>query len=164
MFSVSECRNTCVRVGAVSGCLPACCMPVPVPVPCAWAWAWAWACAVPVYVPVHDFVVVFVVLLVVVCVIICAICWWCMQVIAKRLLESKTTVPHYYLSMDVCADDLLKLRETLNAQAKKDKEGKVGLLAVCLPEYALSLSSTKSEGRFNDAVSVDASVGVLGRR
>lgn len=24
------------------------------------------------------------------------------KVIAKRLLESKTTVPHYYLSMDIC--------------------------------------------------------------
>jgi pyruvate dehydrogenase E2 component (dihydrolipoamide acetyltransferase) len=38
------------------------------------------------------------------------------KVIAKRLLESKTTVPHYYLSMDICADDLMKLRETLNSQ------------------------------------------------
>ena len=62
------------------------------------------------------------------CACVCVICLRCTQVIAKRLLESKTTVPHYYLSMDVCADDLLKLRETLNAQAKKDKEGKVRAL------------------------------------
>jgi len=54
------------------------------------------------------------------------------KVIAKRLLESKTTVPHYYLSMDICADELMKLRETLNSQAKKDKEGK--------PAYKLSVN------------------------
>ena len=54
------------------------------------------------------------------------------KVIAKRLLESKTTVPHYYLSMDICADELSKLRETLNAKAKKDKEGK--------PAYKLSIN------------------------
>ena len=54
------------------------------------------------------------------------------KVIAKRLLESKTTVPHYYLSMDICADQLLKLRETLNSKAKKDKAGN--------PAYKLSVN------------------------
>ena len=33
------------------------------------------------------------------------------KVIAKRLVESKTTVPHYYLAMDICVDDLMALRE-----------------------------------------------------
>ena len=28
--------------------------------------------------------------------------------IAKRLLESKTTIPHYYLTSEVIIDDLLK--------------------------------------------------------
>lgn len=30
------------------------------------------------------------------------------QVIAKRLLQSKQTVPHYYLSVEIDIDDLLK--------------------------------------------------------
>jgi len=54
------------------------------------------------------------------------------KVIASRLLQSKTTIPHYYLSMDVCVDDLLKLRDQLNSKAKYDKEGK--------PDYKLSVN------------------------
>lgn len=30
------------------------------------------------------------------------------QVIARRLLESKQTIPHYYLSVDIRVDDLLE--------------------------------------------------------
>ncbi|KAJ1483885.1 hypothetical protein T484DRAFT_1895211 [Baffinella frigidus] len=47
------------------------------------------------------------------------------KVIARRLLESKTTVPHYYLSMDVCLDNLTTLRAALNKTAIKDKAGNV---------------------------------------
>jgi len=36
------------------------------------------------------------------------------KVIAKRLTESKQTVPHFYLSVDVELDALLELRKTLN--------------------------------------------------
>ena len=35
-------------------------------------------------------------------------------VIAKRLLESKTTIPHFYLEIEVDAEPLLSLREQLN--------------------------------------------------
>jgi pyruvate dehydrogenase E2 component (dihydrolipoamide acetyltransferase) len=37
------------------------------------------------------------------------------KVIARRLTESKQTVPHYYLAIDVRLDALLKLRAELNA-------------------------------------------------
>jgi pyruvate dehydrogenase E2 component (dihydrolipoamide acetyltransferase) len=37
------------------------------------------------------------------------------KVIARRLTESKQTVPHYYLAVDVRLDALLKLRAELNA-------------------------------------------------
>jgi pyruvate dehydrogenase E2 component (dihydrolipoamide acetyltransferase) len=37
------------------------------------------------------------------------------KVIARRLTESKQTIPHYYLSIDVRLDALLKLRGELNA-------------------------------------------------
>jgi pyruvate dehydrogenase E2 component (dihydrolipoamide acetyltransferase) len=46
------------------------------------------------------------------------------KVIARRLSESKQTIPHFYVSVDVTLDNLLNLRERLNLQAPKDKEGK----------------------------------------
>ncbi|BDA46555.1 Dihydrolipoyllysine-residue acetyltransferase component of pyruvate dehydrogenase complex, mitochondrial [Coccomyxa sp. Obi] len=36
------------------------------------------------------------------------------RITAQRLLESKTTIPHYYLTVDLNADRLLKLRAQLN--------------------------------------------------
>lgn len=41
------------------------------------------------------------------------------KIIAKRLLESKTTVPHLYVSADVELDGVAKLREALKAQGTK---------------------------------------------
>src|SRR5215207_83987 len=46
------------------------------------------------------------------------------KTIARRLVESKQTVPHFYLTVDVELDALLKLREQINGAATKDKEGK----------------------------------------
>jgi pyruvate dehydrogenase E2 component (dihydrolipoamide acetyltransferase) len=45
------------------------------------------------------------------------------KVIAKRLTESKQTVPHYYLTVDCEIDALLKGRAALNAQAPEKGEG-----------------------------------------
>jgi pyruvate dehydrogenase E2 component (dihydrolipoamide acetyltransferase) len=45
------------------------------------------------------------------------------KVIARRLTESKQTIPHFYVSVDVSLDHLLELRERLNASAAKNKEG-----------------------------------------
>jgi len=39
------------------------------------------------------------------------------KVIARRLTESKQTIPHFYLTADVALDALLKLREEINAAA-----------------------------------------------
>ncbi len=46
------------------------------------------------------------------------------KTIARRLTESKQTIPHFYVSVDVTLDHLLELRERLNLQAPKDKDGK----------------------------------------
>jgi pyruvate dehydrogenase E2 component (dihydrolipoamide acetyltransferase) len=46
------------------------------------------------------------------------------KVIARRLSESKQTIPHFYVSVDVTIDHLLELRERLNLQAPKDQDGK----------------------------------------
>jgi pyruvate dehydrogenase E2 component (dihydrolipoamide acetyltransferase) len=40
------------------------------------------------------------------------------KTIARRLSESKQTVPHFYLSVDLDLDTLLKIREDLNARAE----------------------------------------------
>jgi pyruvate dehydrogenase E2 component (dihydrolipoamide acetyltransferase) len=45
------------------------------------------------------------------------------KVIARRLSESKQTVPHFYVSMDIELDALLKLRGELNATSPKDGAG-----------------------------------------
>ncbi len=45
------------------------------------------------------------------------------KVIARRLTESKTTVPHFYVAMDFEIDALLKLRADLNAQSPKEGAG-----------------------------------------
>ncbi|MEL6529916.1 MAG: 2-oxo acid dehydrogenase subunit E2 [Pseudomonadota bacterium] len=42
------------------------------------------------------------------------------KVIARRLTESKQTVPHYYLTMDIRLDPLLALRKELNASLEPD--------------------------------------------
>jgi len=42
------------------------------------------------------------------------------KVIAKRLLESKQTIPHYYLSVDVNLEHILKMRSELNEILKKE--------------------------------------------
>lgn len=54
------------------------------------------------------------------------------KTIAKRLVESKQTVPHFYLSLDCELDALMALREQINAAAGKDKDGK--------PAYKLSVN------------------------
>jgi pyruvate dehydrogenase E2 component (dihydrolipoamide acetyltransferase) len=46
------------------------------------------------------------------------------RTIARRLVEAKQTIPHFYLTVDCDIDALLKLREQVNASAQKDKEGK----------------------------------------
>ena len=45
------------------------------------------------------------------------------KVIARRLAESKATIPHFYVSADVEIDALLKIRADLNARSPKDGPG-----------------------------------------
>jgi pyruvate dehydrogenase E2 component (dihydrolipoamide acetyltransferase) len=45
------------------------------------------------------------------------------KTIARRLVEAKTTIPHFYLTVDCELDALLKLREQANASAPQ-KDGK----------------------------------------
>jgi pyruvate dehydrogenase E2 component (dihydrolipoamide acetyltransferase) len=54
------------------------------------------------------------------------------KVIARRLLEAKLTIPHYYLTLDCAIGKLLAAREEINAAAPKDKDGK--------PAYKISVN------------------------
>ena len=54
------------------------------------------------------------------------------RTIARRLTESKQTVPHFYLTIESELDALLKLRRELNDQAPRDGEGN--------PLYRLSVN------------------------
>lgn len=40
------------------------------------------------------------------------------EIIAKRLLQSKTTVPHYYLETEINMDEAIKIRTVLNESSK----------------------------------------------
>lgn len=53
------------------------------------------------------------------------------RVIAKRLLESKQSVPHFYLSMDCNVNQLMETRDVINARAKVS-DGK--------PQYKVSIN------------------------
>ena len=54
------------------------------------------------------------------------------KVIARRLVEAKLTIPHFYLTLDCNIGKLLAAREEINAAAPKDKDGK--------PVYKLSVN------------------------
>jgi pyruvate dehydrogenase E2 component (dihydrolipoamide acetyltransferase) len=54
------------------------------------------------------------------------------KLIARRLLEAKLTIPHFYLTLDCNIGKLLAAREEINAAAPKDKEGK--------PAYKISVN------------------------
>jgi pyruvate dehydrogenase E2 component (dihydrolipoamide acetyltransferase) len=45
------------------------------------------------------------------------------KVIAQRLTKAKQTIPHFYVSMDIEIDALLKLREELNTKSPKEGAG-----------------------------------------
>jgi pyruvate dehydrogenase E2 component (dihydrolipoamide acetyltransferase) len=45
------------------------------------------------------------------------------KVIARRLTEAKSTIPHFYVSMDVEIDAMIKLLNELNAKAPKEGPG-----------------------------------------
>lgn len=47
------------------------------------------------------------------------------KIIAQRLVQAKQTIPHFYLTVECNLDRLLAAREQINAQAPKDKDGKV---------------------------------------
>lgn len=64
------------------------------------------------------------------------------RVIGRRLTESKQTIPHFYLSLEVALDQLLKLRADLNARSAKDGPGtfKLSVNDLIIKAAALALA------------------------
>jgi pyruvate dehydrogenase E2 component (dihydrolipoamide acetyltransferase) len=84
------------------------------------------------------------------------------RVIARRLSESKQTVPHFYMSLDCAIDDLLKMRKTLNA--KSDTRISVNDFAIRAAALALRQVPAANASWSDDAIllwqRVDVSVAV----
>ncbi len=81
------------------------------------------------------------------------------KVIAKRLLESKQTVPHFYLSADCIIDDLLIFRENINNLSPKNKDGnplyKISVNDIVIKACAVALKKVpQANVSWTDAASV----------
>jgi pyruvate dehydrogenase E2 component (dihydrolipoamide acetyltransferase) len=59
--------------------------------------------------------------------------------IARRLVEAKQTIPHFYLVTDVTMDSLLKIREEANAGAPKEGAYKLSVNDFVIKALALAL-------------------------
>ena len=63
------------------------------------------------------------------------------KITAKRLLESKTTVPHFYLTIDCKIDELMAVRETLNKAAGKEPAYKLSVNDFVVKACAMALKA-----------------------
>ena len=67
------------------------------------------------------------------------------KTIARRLVEAKATIPHFYLKATCNIDSLLELRTELNAKASLDSEGqhnyKISINDFILKAHALALAT-----------------------
>jgi len=62
------------------------------------------------------------------------------KTIASRLLESKTTIPHFYLQSEINAEPLAKLRQEINAAAEAAGIGKITVNDFILKATAVAAS------------------------
>jgi len=85
--------------------------------------------------------------------------------VATRLAQSKKNVPHYYLTVDVAMDDLLKLRSTLSGAIGDDS--KLGVYELIIKAAAASMKAVPSANaawmesvvRVYDSVDINVVVG-----
>jgi pyruvate dehydrogenase E2 component (dihydrolipoamide acetyltransferase) len=72
------------------------------------------------------------------------------RTIAKRLLESKTTIPHFYVTIEIDMEALLTLREEINAGAG-DKAPKISVNDCMIKAVAVALSENPNlNARFDN--------------
>eukprot|EP00268_Persea_americana_P068474 TRINITY_DN953_c1_g1_i1.p1 TRINITY_DN953_c1_g1~~TRINITY_DN953_c1_g1_i1.p1 ORF type:complete len:557 (+),score=120.18 TRINITY_DN953_c1_g1_i1:362-2032(+) len=61
------------------------------------------------------------------------------KVTASRLLLSKQTIPHYYLTVDTCVDDLMSLRSQLNTLQEASGGKRISINDLVIKAAALAL-------------------------
>ncbi|KAG8388406.1 hypothetical protein BUALT_Bualt02G0122600 [Buddleja alternifolia] len=61
------------------------------------------------------------------------------KVTASRLLQSKQTIPHYYLSVDTCVDKLMELRSQLNSLQEASGGKRISVNDLVIKAAALAL-------------------------
>jgi pyruvate dehydrogenase E2 component (dihydrolipoamide acetyltransferase) len=61
------------------------------------------------------------------------------KITASRLLLSKQTIPHYYLTVDTCVDKLIDLRSRLNSQQEASGGKKISINDLVIKAAALAL-------------------------
>jgi pyruvate dehydrogenase E2 component (dihydrolipoyllysine-residue acetyltransferase) len=94
------------------------------------------------------------------------------QLIARRLTESKQTIPHFYVSSEVDMTDILAMRQTLNANAGEEgvkitvNDLIVKACALALEKFPEVNSSLKEDHfvrykRINVGMAVDAPTGLV---
>ena len=85
--------------------------------------------------------------------------------VATRLAQSKRNVPHYYLTVDICVDELLKLRSTLSGAVGDEKD--LGTYEIMIKAAAASMKAVPSANaswmdsvvRVYDSVDINVVVG-----
>ncbi len=86
------------------------------------------------------------------------------QITAKRLLESKQTIPHFYLSIDCNVDDLLEARTHINDLAKGAYKVSVNDMVIKAVALAMKAVPAANASWYDDAIvrynNVDISVAV----
>jgi pyruvate dehydrogenase E2 component (dihydrolipoamide acetyltransferase) len=88
------------------------------------------------------------------------------RIIARRLTEAKSTVPHFYLTIDCEVDRLLAMRKDLNARASEEDVYKISVNDFVIRASALSLhkvpaaNSSWTETAILQYNTVDVSVAV----
>ncbi len=71
------------------------------------------------------------------------------KVIAQRLLESKTTVPHFYLTVECNVSELIHLREEINAKyAKIDSSKKISVNDMIMRASGIALGVMPNVNRY----------------
>jgi pyruvate dehydrogenase E2 component (dihydrolipoamide acetyltransferase) len=88
------------------------------------------------------------------------------KIIAKRMLESKLTAPHFYLSIDVDAENLLALRKRLNEEGQikfSFNDIIMKAVALCLKSHPeANVSYVEDKIRYYKNINISLAVAVEG--
>lgn len=86
------------------------------------------------------------------------------QALARRMSESKTTVPHFYVTIEINMNEALKLREQLNALAQDNEKISVNDLVVAAAARTLdqfpNLNSSYRDGSLERHEQVNVGIAV----